>query len=69
MQKRHLKNLTSIPDKIFQQIGNRREFPQPHKGHLQKPTANIFNGMRLNVFPLRSEQGKNVSYPRSYCHL
>ena len=55
--------------KIFQQIGTRREFPQPDKGHLQKPTANIiFNGKRLNTFPQDQEQSKDVSEHHSYCH-
>ena len=55
MQKKHLKIPTHFLDKNTQQTRNRRELPQPNKGHLHKAPANIIiNGEKLKVFFLRS---------------
>lgn len=40
--------------KDSQKTKNKETFPQAHKEHLQKPTANIIiNGEKLNAFPLK----------------
>lgn len=47
-------NPISIPDQNCQQTRNKREFPNPDKGHLQKTSNNIiFKREWLSVFSLR----------------
>lgn len=47
-------NAIPIYKKNFQLVRKRKEFPQLHRGQLQKPRANIIlNGERINVLLLR----------------
>lgn len=65
MREKHLTTKSSFRDKKKKkprQNKNRREVPQPNKGHLQKLTANtMLNSERLNASPPRS--GTRQSYP------
>lgn len=55
MQRKHWgKNQTFIHYKNSQQTRTIKAFPQPYKGHSEKPTANIVNEEILNIFHLRA---------------
>ena len=55
MQRKPLKNSTSIYDKNSPENRNRRNIPQHNKTLYDKPTANIIlNGEKLKAFPLKS---------------
>ena len=45
------KNPTPFSNKNTQQTRSRKEYPQPHKGHLQKLITNTLNGYQLDTFP------------------
>ena len=54
MQRKPLKNSTSIYDKNSPESRNRRNIPQHNKSY-DKPTANIIlNGEKLKAFSLKS---------------
>lgn len=50
-------------DKNIQQARNRRELPQPDKGHLLKLTANTtVNCERLNTFPEDQQEDTDIAF-------
>ena len=54
-----------IPYENSQQTRNKKELLQTDKEHLWKPTANILNGERVNILPLRSGTREGCPFSES----